>query len=126
MGKYIFYEESPYNKGKYTISLHHDKFPFPTGTSGSYNVFLARIAGLSYADYLCMCRDIFGAQIIGKTGKYPVAYFNFGEGLSSLVKWLDARAKTIVYRHEHPYEIEVDNTGKPVRKIYDDGRIEEP
>ena len=23
-------------------------------------------------------------------------------------------------------EIEVDNTGKPVRKIYDDGRIEEP
>lgn len=126
MGKYIFYEENPYSKGKYIISLHHDEFPFPTGTSGSYNVFLARIAGLSYADYLRMCRDIFGAQIIGKNSKYPVAYFDFGEGLNSLVKWLDARAKTIVYRHKHPYEIEVDNTGKPVRKIYDDGRVEEP
>ena len=126
MGKYIFYEESPYNKGKYIISLRHNEFPFPTGTSGSYNVFLARIAGLSYADYLRMCRDIFGAQIIGKNTKYPVSYFDFGEGLSSLVKWLDARAKTIVYRHKHPYEIEVDNTGKPVRKIYDDGRVEEP
>ena len=73
-----------------------------------------------------MCRDIFGAQIIGKNSKYPVANFDFGEGLSSLVKWLDAREKTIVYRHKQQYEIEVDNTGKPVRKIYDDGRVEEP
>ena len=44
----------------------------------------------------------------------------------SLTKWLDTRAKYILYRHNHPYEIEVDNTGKPVRKIYDDGRVEEP
>ena len=106
MGKYVYYEESPYNKGKYIISLHHEQFPFADGTSGSYNVFLARLAGLSYADFLRMCRDEFGAEIIGKDKLYPVAYFNFGEGLSALTKWLDTRAKYILYRHNHPYEIE--------------------
>ena len=123
MGKYVYYEESPYNKGKYIISLHHEQFPFADGTSGSYNVFLARLAGLSYADFLRMCRDEFGAEIIGKDKLYPVAYFNFGEGLSALTKWLDARAKYILYRHNHPYEIEKND--KEIIKYYDNGSIEQ-
>lgn len=123
MGKYVYYEESPYNKGKYIISLHHEQFPFADGTSGSYNVFLARLAGLSYADFLRMCRDEFGAEIIGKDKLYPVAYFNFGEGLSTLTKWLDTRAKYILYRHNHPYEIEKND--KEIIKYYDNGSIEQ-
>lgn len=123
MGKYVYYEESPYNKGKYIISLHHEQFPFAAGTSGSYNVFLARLAGLSYADFLRMCRDEFGAEIIGKDKLYPVAYFNFGEGLSALTKWLDTRAKYILYRHNHPYEIEKND--KEIIKYYDNGSIEQ-
>ena len=123
MGKYVYYEESPYNKGKYIISLHHEQFPFVDGTSGSYNVFLARLAGLSYADFLRMCRDEFGAEIIGKDKLYPVAYFNFGEGLSVLTKWLDTRAKYILYRHNHPYEIEKND--KEIIKYYDNGSIEQ-
>ena len=123
MGKYVYYEESPYNKGKYIISLHHEQFPFADGTSGSYNVFLATLAGLSYADFLRMCRDEFGAEIIGKDKLYPVAYFNFGEGLSALTKWLDTRAKYILYRHNHPYEIEKND--KEIIKYYDNGSIEQ-
>ena len=123
MGKYVYYEESPYNKGKYIISLHHEQFPFADGTSGSYNVFLARLAGLSYADFLRMCRDEFGAEIIGKDKLYPVAYFNFGEGLSALTKWLDTRAKYILYRRNHPYEIEKND--KEIIKYYDNGSIEQ-
>ena len=123
MGKYVYYEESPYNKGKYIISLHHEQFPFADGTSGSYNVFLARLAGLSYADFLRMCRDEFGAEIIGKDKLYPVAYFNFGEGLSALTKWLDTRAKYILYRHNHPYEIKKND--KKIIKYYDNGSIEQ-
>ena len=123
MGKYVYYEESPYNKGKYIISLHHEQFPFADGTSGSYNVFLARLAGLSYADFLRMCRDEFGAEIIGKDKLYPVAYFNFGEGLSALTKWLDTRAKYILYRHNHPYEIEKNDN--KIIKYYDNGSIEQ-
>ena len=123
MGKYVYYEESPYNKGKYIISLHHEQFPFADGTSGSYNVFLARLAGLSYADFLRMCRDEFGAEIIGKDKLYPVAYFNFGEGLSALTKWLDTRAKYILYRHNHPNEIEKNDN--EIIKYYDNGSIEQ-
>ena len=123
MGKYVYYEETPYNKGKYIISLHHEQFPSADGTSGSYNVFLARLAGLSYADFLRMCRDEFGAEIIGKDKLYPVAYFNFGEGLSALTKWLDTRAKYILYRHNHPYEIEKND--KKIIKYYDNGSIEQ-
>ena len=123
MGKYVYYEETPYNKGRYILALHHDEFPFQNGTSGSYNVFFARIAGLSYADFLRMCRDEFGAEIIGKDKLYPVAYFNFGEGLSVLTKWLDTRAKYILYRHNHPYEIEKND--KEIIKYYDNGSIEQ-
>ena len=123
MGKYVYYEESPYNKGKYIISLRHEQSPFADGTSGSYNVFLARLAGLSYADFLRMCRDEFGAEIIGKDKLYPVAYFNCGEGLSAVTKWLDTRAKYILYRHNHPYEIEKNDN--KIIKYYDNGSIEQ-
>ena len=123
MGKYVYYEETPYNKGKYILALHHDEFPFQKGTSGSYNVFLARIAGLSYADFLRMCRDEFGAEIIGKDKLYPVAYFNFGEGLLAITKWLDTRAKFLVYRYNHPYEIE--KTEECIIKHYDNGEVEQ-
>ena len=123
MGKYVYYEETPYNKGKYILALHHKEFPFQNGTSGSYNVFLARIAGLSYADFLRMCRDDFGAEIIGKDKLYPVAYFNFGEGLLAITKWLDTRAKFLVYRYNHPYEIE--KTEECIIKHYDNGEVEQ-
>lgn len=123
MGKYVYYEETPYNKGKYVLALYHDEFPFHNGTSGSYNVFLARIAGLSYADFLRMCRDEFGATIIGKNALYPVAYFDFGEGLSAITKWLDTRAKFLVYRYNHPYEIE--KTEEYIIKHYDNGEVEQ-
>ena len=102
MGKYVYYEETPYNKGKYILALHHDESPFQNGTSGSYNVFLARIAGLSYADFLRMCRDEFGAEIIGKDKLYPVAYFNRSKELDALIDNLNARANLIIWEREHP------------------------
>ena len=50
MEKYFYLEESPIYKNKYIIRLNHDKFLFPTGTSGSYNILVARVWNLSYAD----------------------------------------------------------------------------
>ena len=123
MGKYIYYEESPYNKGKYTLSLNHKEFPLEGGTSGSFNVLFARIAGLNYADFLRMCRDEFGAVLVGKNSKYIVPYFSFGEGLLSITKWLDSRAKWLIYRYNHPYEIE--KTEKGIKKTFDNGNVEE-
>ena len=76
MEKYFYLEESPIYKNKYIIRLNHDKFLFPTGTSGSYNVFIARVLNLSYADYLRYSRDRLGAELIGKQSRYVMAYYD--------------------------------------------------
>ena len=94
MTKYFFIEESPYKVGKYTINLDFDKFP-SISTSGSYNILPARLMGLSYANYLRMCRDLFDADIIGKDSKYPVAYFTNREKLRELIKVLNKKMEVI-------------------------------
>ena len=52
MGRFVSYEESPANQGKYILKINVDEFPFSDQVRGSYNVMLARIAGLSYANFL--------------------------------------------------------------------------
>ena len=94
-------EESVSYPGKYIIRVDLDKFHL-NYTEGSYNVICARIMGLSYAQYLRMCHDCFGAEIIGKGSMYPVAYFKFSEKLVDLVESLNARANLVLWEREHP------------------------
>ena len=94
-------EESASYPGKYLIKPVYDNFHL-TSTEGSYNVICARVMGLSYAQYLRMCRDCFGAEIIGKGHLYPVAYFKFSQGLMDLIDNLNARANLILWEREHP------------------------
>ena len=51
---------------------------------------------LSYANYLRMCRDRYGADIIGKGSKYPVAFFEKNEKTNELVAILNSKAKEIL------------------------------
>ena len=94
-------EESASYPGKYLIKPIYDNFHL-TGTEGSYNVICARVMGLTYAQYLRMCRDCFGAEIIGKGHLYPVAYFKLSTQLLALVDDLNARANLILWEREHP------------------------
>ena len=94
-------EESVSYPGKYIIRVDLDKFHLDY-TEGSYNVICARLMGLTYAQYLRMCRDCFGAEIIGKGSMYPVAYFKFSEKLVDLVESLNARANLVLWEREHP------------------------
>ena len=57
--------------GKYVIRPIHENFHLDS-TEGSFNVICARLMGLTYPEYLRMCRDCFGAEIIGKGSMYPV------------------------------------------------------
>ena len=93
--KIFSYEESPYHSGKKVITVNHDKF-YLNGTKGSYNIIQARVMGLSYAQYLRMCRDIYGAEIIGKKSMYPVAYFSNTNAIEDIVKQLNLRATLIL------------------------------
>ena len=52
--------------------------------------------GLSYANYLRMCRDRYGADIIGKGNKYPVAFFEKNKKADELVSILNSKAKEIL------------------------------
>lgn len=93
--RYFISEESPYNPGKYIILPVHGNLPI-THTEGSYAILAARLLNLSYPNYLRMCRDIYGAEIIGKGHLYPIAFFN-GETkeLKELINLLNKNVERI-------------------------------
>lgn len=109
MEKYFYLDENPIYKNKYIIRLNHDKFLFPTGTSGSYNVFIARVLNLSYADYLRYSRDRLGAELIGKQSRYVVAYYDKNQATEAFVKLLNKRMEYIMHEHSFPYEYKEEN-----------------
>ena len=109
MEKYFYLEESPIYKNKYIIRLNHDKFLFPTGTSGSYNVFIARVLNLSYADYLRYSRDRLGAELIGKQSRYVMAYYDRNQTTEAFIKLLNKRMEYIMNEHNFPYEYKEEN-----------------
>jgi hypothetical protein len=94
-------QESPIQPGKYIIVPIHENFKLEK-TEGSFNIICARLLGLTYAQYLRFCRDICGAQIVGKGSMYPVAYFSGGEMMSQLVRLLNNRANLVLWEAEHP------------------------
>ena len=94
-------EESNCHPGKYIIRPVYENF-YLNSTEGSFNIICARLLGISYANFLRLCRDEFGAEIIGKDSMYPVAYFNRSKELDALIDNLNARANLIIWEREHP------------------------
>lgn len=98
----VFYrDECPNYPGKYLIRANLELFHLDY-TSGSFHVIGARLMGLSYAQYLRMCRDEFGADIIGKGSYYPYPVFKFSQSLIDLIDNLNARATLVLWEREHP------------------------
>ena len=98
----IFYrDESATQPGKYMIRADLDKFHLYSA-EGSFNIIGARLMGLTYAQYLRMCRDIYGAELIGKGEMYPYPVFKFSKGLEDLIEQLNARANLVLWEREHP------------------------
>lgn len=98
----VFYrDESASHPGKYLIRADLDKFHLES-TTGSFHIIGARLMGLTYADYLRMCRDCFGAEIIGKNSYYPYPVFKLSDKLEELIKNLNARANLVLWEREHP------------------------
>lgn len=91
--------------GKNIIIPIMDNIPL-THTNGSFNLLPARLMGLSYANYLRMCRDMCGATIVGKGSMYPVPYF--GKSVQEvlvakqLVKLLNGRANVALWDRSNP------------------------
>lgn len=94
-------DESASQPGKYIIRPIHENF-FLESTEGSFNIIGARLMGLTYAQYLRMCRDIYGAEIMGKGSLYPYPVFKLSKGLNDLIDQLNARATLVLWEREHP------------------------
>ena len=98
----VFYrDDSATQPGKYMIRAHLDQF-YLASTKGSYNIIGARLMGLTYADYLRMCRDKYGAEIIGKGSRFPYPVFKLSQDLIDLIEELNARANLVLWEREHP------------------------
>ena len=98
----VFYrDEAATQPGKYMIRADLDAL-YLKSTNGSFNVIGARLMGLTYAQYLRMCRDVYGAEIIGKGSLYPYPIFKLSQGLIDLVEELNARATLVLWEREHP------------------------
>jgi hypothetical protein len=97
--KYFYLEESPYHPGKYRVAINFDTLP-GIRTIGSYNLLPARLLGLSYADYLRYCRDVYKAEIIGKNNMYPVAYFKDNMAVGDLIRSLNNRMEQIIQKRK--------------------------
>lgn len=99
--KYFQLEESPYHPNHYIIVPNFAELP-PMSTEGSYNILGARLMNLSYADYLRFCRDIVGAEIMGKDTRYPVPYFVKSNETRAFVDLLSARMNLVMWERVHP------------------------
>ena len=111
MREYFYLDESPVFKNKYVIRLNHDYFLFPHGTRGSFNVFIARLLNLSYAQHLRFCRDILGAELIGKRSRYVVPYFERNATKKEFIKLLNTRMAYIMHEQEYPFTYEEGDEG---------------
>lgn len=94
-------DESASHPGKWIVRPVLDNFHLDS-TSGNFNIICARLFNLDYPQYLRMCRDCFGAEIIGKNSMYPVAYFKRSKELDALIDNLNARANLVLWEREHP------------------------
>ena len=104
MEKYFYLDESPLYKDKYVIRLNKEDLCFQKGFTGSFGVFPARLLGLSYVQYLRFCRDILGAELIGKNKKYVSVYFDRTDEVRQFIKLLNARAALAMNYHNFPFE----------------------
>lgn len=92
---YFYFEEDFNDKSKVTIRPNHAPLHLER-TEGSFGIICARLMGLSYPNYLRLCRDRYGATIIGKNNYYPFVFFTKSEKANELLKILNARAKEVL------------------------------
>lgn len=100
---YFGLEESVCNPGYYMIKILDYEGFYLNGTLGSYNVIFARLMNLSYAQFLRFCRDVCGAELVGKGALYVVPMFNKKtQEVRELVKLLNNLANVVIWEREHP------------------------
>lgn len=80
---------------KFMVSPNLDKL-LVNCSRGSYRTLAARVMGLSYANYLRMCRDLYNGEISGKGSLYPIVKFANKSDVTKLISILNSRTSEIL------------------------------
>ena len=83
---------------QFAININEKVYEKIGKTTGSFNVLLARILGLSYADSLRYFRDHYNAKIMGKEGYYCIVRFDKEEDCRAACDLLSARWEQLLRR----------------------------
>lgn len=94
MKKYFYAEESAVS-GRMLIKANLELLPVHS-IIGSYTILCARLMELSFPQFLRMCRDIYGAEIVGRGHMYPAVYFERGKKLDTLLTVLNKKAQWVI------------------------------
>lgn len=98
--KYFRVIEVPYNNKYYFITGTDAFYEYFKWTDSSYNIYQARVMGLTYASYLRMARDLFNAEVHGKKQKYPSASFKEKRDAEKLAKILNERLSYLIEKRK--------------------------
>ena len=99
--KYFSLRETPYRPGWYVLEINFSELP-QMNTTGSYSILPARLMNISYPQYIRMCRDVLGAEVIGKNKAYPIVYFKKNLNTSAFIRLLNGRMYCVLWEREHP------------------------
>ena len=102
MKNYFYLDDSPIYKDRYVIKLRLEGLPFEK-VRGSYMVFQARLMNLSYAQYLRFCRDVLGADLVGKGARYVIPYVEDKPEVKQFLKLLNTRMEYALSVKKDPY-----------------------
>ena len=116
--KYYKFEEA--NGNKFLLKCNPEAIPaFEGRIHGAPTVLAARLLGLSFPQYLRYCRDVIGAEVIGRNKLYPIIYFEKNPAAMQLVKLLNSRMELLMKIYENPYLYDINAEGNIVKKDLD-------
>lgn len=94
-------EESSYQPNKYILRFHPELFHCDS-TTGSFALMASRLLNISYPNYCRFCRDVLGAEVVGKNNRYPTVYFSKNQEVLMFVRLLNSRANMVLWERQHP------------------------
>ena len=90
---------------RFTLSIDSElceEFYLRGLSEGSYLILYARLMNMSYATWLRFCRDILGAELIGKNSLYVYPVFKKTSEVLQFIDMLNAQINLVKWEKENP------------------------
>ena len=104
--KKVFYlKERMNDPNRYIIAIDddlRDEFYIGGLKEGSYHILQALLLNMNYPTYLRFCRDIGGAELIGKNDLYVIPVFKKTSEAIQIVDMLNAQINLVVWEKKNP------------------------